>query len=170
MKQPSLRIVTAMRHWSAAVKSDIISCEYCSAHATYTSSLVDSNDITQEVHYHCDPHGDEAIALLETRRHHDQHWVVAERHWMHIWKVGYKPCVSCRADSRFIATQLDSTGDVIVQELYCARHAPASTQALENTKGLNQIEFDLLFRFGGCYPVATDGETDESDRSNETHE
>ena len=30
--------------------------------------------------------------------------VVAKRHWMHIWKVGHKPCVACHADSRVIAT------------------------------------------------------------------
>lgn len=170
MDKSKWKIVTAMRHWSAADPSSVISCEYCTAHSTYTTSLVDDQGGTHEVRFHCDPHGDDAIALLESLQREGQRWIVEERHWMHIWKVGYKPCVSCRADSRFIATQLDSTGDIIVQELYCARHAPASTQALENTKGLNQIEFDLLFRFGGCYPVATDGETDESDRSNETHE
>jgi hypothetical protein len=75
---------------------------------------------------------------------------------MHIWKVGYKPCVSCRADSRIVATRLDHEGEVISQELYCAPHAPRPTEPLQNTAGLSEVEFDLLFRFGGCYPVTVE--------------
>ena len=165
MDKSNWKIVTAMRHWSAADPSSVIACEYCTAHSTYTSSLVDNNGVTQETHFHCDPHGDEAIAILEERRRAGQRWVVAERHWMHIWKVGYKPCVLCRADSRIVATRLDHEGEVISQELYCAPHAPRPTEPLQNTAGLSEVEFDLLFRFGGCYPVTADdldGDSPES--------
>ena len=65
MDKSNWKIVTAMRHWSAADPSSVIACEYCTTHSTYSSSLVDNNGVTQETHFHCDPHGDEAIAILD---------------------------------------------------------------------------------------------------------
>ena len=65
MDKSNWKIVTAMRHWSAADPSSVVACEYCTAHSTYTSSLVDNTRVTHETHFPFDPHGDEAIALLE---------------------------------------------------------------------------------------------------------
>ena len=86
----------------------------------------------------------------------DQRWIVEERHWMHIWKVGFKSCVSCRADSRFVATQLDEHGEVVVQELYCKRHAPKATEQIERTGEVDDVVTDLTFRFGSSHRVTFD--------------
>ena len=85
-----------------------------------------------------------------------QRWIVEERHWMHIWKVGFKSCVSCRADSRFVATQLDEHGEVVVQELYCKRHAPKATEQIERTGEVDDVVTDLTFRFGSSHRVTFD--------------
>lgn len=156
MDKSNWKIVTAMRHWSAADPSSVIACEYCTAHSTYTSSLVDTSGTIQEVHFHCDPHGDEAIALLDARRREGQRWVVEERHWMHIWKVGFKRCVSCRADSRFVATRLDDQGEIISQELYCKHHAPPATETIERTGDTDDVVTDLTYRFGSSHRITLD--------------
>jgi hypothetical protein len=90
-----------------------------------------------------------------------QRLFVEERHWMHIWKVGYTPCVSCRADSRFVATRLDDAGNVITQEMYCAHHAPLATETYERTGGASDVETDLIFRLGGSYPVTIENSEDD---------
>ncbi len=145
-----------MRHWSASNPSEVISCEYCAAHATYTTSLVDEEGVAQETHFHCDPHGDDVIALLNGRRREGQRWIVEERHWMHIWKVGFKQCTSCQGDSRFIATLLDEEGNFVLQEMYCKPHAPQGTETYVRTGDASDIETDLLFRLGGSYSVTFD--------------
>ena len=156
MNKSKWKIVTAMRHWSAADPSSVISCEYCTAHSTYTTSLVDDQGGAHEVRFHCDPHGDDAIALLESLQREGQRWVVEERHWMHIWKVGHKSCVSCRADSRFIATRLDDHGEIVVQDFYCKRHAPKATEQIERTGEVDDVVTDLTFRFGSSHRVTFD--------------
>jgi hypothetical protein len=88
-----------------------------------------------------------------SRGYDSQRWIVEERHWMHIWKVGYTPCVSCRADSRYVATLLDDEGSVTTQEMYCASHAPQSSETYERTGEATDIETDLTFRLGGSYPI-----------------
>jgi hypothetical protein len=51
-------------------------------------------------------------------------WIYRDRHWMHIWKVGYQSCISCRNDSRVVASLLDEAGGVVEQKLFCEDHAP----------------------------------------------
>ncbi len=155
-----------MRHWSAANPSEVIACEYCTAHATYMTSLIDDDGLNQEMHFHCDPHGDDVIALLNSRRREGQRWIVEERHWMHIWKAGFKQCVSCRADSRFVATRLDDEGNVIAQELYCTPHAPQGTEPYVRTGEASDIERDLIFCLGGSYPVTLNDSDAEIDEQN----
>jgi hypothetical protein len=43
---------------------------------------------------------------------------------MHIWKVGYQSCTSCRKDSRVVASLLDEAGVIVEQKLFCEDHAP----------------------------------------------
>ena len=50
-------------------------------------------------------------------------WVLSERHWMHIWKVGYQRCALCTNDSRVIASRIDCNNNVLKQVLYCIEHA-----------------------------------------------
>ena len=156
MDKSKWKIVTAMRHWSAADPSSVIACKYCTAHSTYTTSLVDEFGTTHEVHFHCDPHGDNAIALLESLQREGQRWIVEERHWMHIWKVGFKSCVSCHADSRFVATQLNETGEIIVQDFYCKCHAPKATEEIARTGEVDDVVTDLTYRFGSSHQVTFD--------------
>ena len=116
------------------------------------------------MHFHCDPHGDEAIALLNARCREGQRWIVEERHWMHIWKVGFKRCLACRADSRFVATRLDDQGEIVGQELYCKHHAPPATETIERTGDADDVTTDLTFRFGSSHRVTFD-DSDDSDDS-----
>jgi hypothetical protein len=51
-------------------------------------------------------------------------WTYHDRHWMHIWKVGYTPCTNCIRDSRVIASLSDSSGEIMEQRFYCEHHAP----------------------------------------------
>ena len=106
--------------------------------------------------FHCDPHGDDAIACLESLQREGQCWIVEERHWMHIWKVGFKSCVLCRADSRFVATRLDENGEIVVQELYCKRHAPTATEEIDRTGEVDDVITDLTYQFGSTYRVTFD--------------
>ena len=85
-----------------------------------------------------------------------QRWIVEERHWMHIWKVGYKSCVSCRSDSRFVATRVDEGGGIVVQDFYCKRHAPKATEKIERTGEVDDVVTDLTFRFGSSFQVSFD--------------
>jgi hypothetical protein len=70
--------------------------------------------------------------------------------------VGFKSCVSCRADSRYVATQLDELGEIVVQELYCKRHAPTATEQIERTGEVNDVVTDLTYRFGSSHRVTLD--------------
>ena len=84
----------------------------------------------------------------------EQHkWIVVERHWMHIWKVGYKPCANCRADSRFVASRLDADGNVVSQELFCPYHAPQATESRASSGEIADIASDLQLHLGGAYSV-----------------
>ena len=79
--------------------------------------------------------------------------VVAKRHWMHIWKVGHKPCVVCHADSRVIATLVDENDEFVSQTLYCDKHAPALT-AIESTgTPAGDVVRDITFGLGASFSV-----------------
>ena len=168
MKKHLWKIVTAMRHWSAITKSDIITCEFCDAHATYSSCLVDGDDVVQELHWHCDPHGNRAIAILERTRNEDLTLVVQPRHWMHIWKVGFVRCKGCNNDSRAVATLIDEDGEVVSQTMYCDIHAPRPARTAARTIDPNDFESQMKFGLGfsirpsdGSVRFAEDGIADE---------
>ena len=82
---------------------------------------------------------------------------------MHIWKVGYKPCANCKADSRFVASRLDADGNVVSQELFCAQHAPQTTNSHGGSGEITDVASDMQFHLGGSYTVTFDDTaTDET--------
>ena len=124
MEEHTWRIQSRLHSWSASRPDTVKQCEYCTAYATYSSVLVDNEQTERELHWHCDSHQPDAIGALDEVRYEGLTWVFNDRHWMHIWKVGYKACASCNRDSRVIASLLDAEREIIEQRLYCEGHAP----------------------------------------------
>jgi hypothetical protein len=88
-----------------------------------------------------------------------QKLVVHPRHWMHIWKVGFRRCASCSRDSRVIATLIDDTGKTIEQTMYCEAHAPTG----DSSVGANDIESQLKFGLGFSGQITPDDDQSESE-------
>ena len=79
--------------------------------------------------------------------------IVAKRHWMHIWKVGHKPCAVCHADSRVIATLLDRDGAYVSETHYCEKHAPELSELESTGSVLGDAVRDITFGLGASFSV-----------------
>lgn len=85
--------------------------------------------------------------------------VFADRHWMHIWKVGHKDCIVCNKDARVIASYVDASGEIMKQEYLCELHGPwtgrsgrGPTIADENTT-IDDVVNGLKFGLGGTFSI-----------------
>jgi len=93
--------------------------------------------------------------------------VLAERHWMHIWKVGYKPCGLCSRDSRRVATYLDDNDEILGQIMYCEEHAPEQTVDIRSKIDPDDIVAQLNFGLGISFRVNLDDLDDEDEEIND---
>ena len=82
--------------------------------------------------------------------------VVTDRHWMHIWKVGFRRCAKCSHDARRVVTLLDANDKVINQTLFCYFHSPKLTDSPDTPSGPEDAVQQLKMSLGTSFTVAFD--------------
>lgn len=147
------RIVTAILPWNPVETDPIIGCELCEAPASCSSKLIDTDGIVHESHVHCSSHRALIVSELEAIRLQGLKWVTYERHWMHMWKVGYRPCVRCRADSRVVGSLLDENNEIVDQMVFCEAHSPVPTEQSQSTGSIDDVVTDITFGLGASFPA-----------------
>lgn len=90
-------------------------------------------------------------------------WTYHDRHWMHIWKVGYKPCANCSRDSRVVASLLDPQGEVVEQKLLCEIHGPWKGLSGRGQKNTSDSVSRINLELGGSFTL---NQTHNSDKGN----
>ena len=88
-------------------------------------------------------------------------WTYHDRHWMHIWKVGYRPCISCNRDSRVVASLLDDDGEIVEQKLFCEEHAPRIVNSERNTPSDVDPITSINLELGATFSIELPPESDE---------
>ena len=159
MKKYDWRISSRLHIWSAARPHSIKSCEYCETPANFVSFLCDAANTEHEHHWHCDVHSPEAAEQLNEVRYEGLQKMFADRHWLHIWKVGHKGCLVCNKDARVIASYVDASGEIVKQEFLCERHGPWTGRsgrgpAIDaDSKSPEDLMNDLKFELGGTLTI-----------------
>ena len=161
MEKHTWRIQSRLHLWSASQPDTVKQCEYCTAYATYSSVLIDNEKTEHELHWHCDTHQPDAIRALDEVRYEGLTWVFNDRHWMHIWKVGHKGCVTCRRDSRVIASLLDPDGEILEQRMYCQNHATWTGNSGRSATNASDPISRLNLELGASFTIR---QTDDVDK------
>ena len=163
MSNYSWRIVTAILPWNPIETDPVIGCELCEEPASCASKLIDTEGIVHETHVHCSSHRTHIVSELEAIRLHGLKWVTYERHWMHMWKVGYRPCVRCRADSRVVGSLLDENDEVVDQMVFCEAHSPTPTEQSHPPETLDDVVSNITFGLGASFDPKTYAESKSVD-------
>lgn len=102
----------------------------------------------------------DAAAQLDEGQYEGLRKVFADRHWMHIWKVGHTGCIVCTKDARVIASYVDASGEIVKQEFLCELHGPWSGHSGRGPAGDDRTVEDLVndvkFGLGGTFTVQPD--------------
>ena len=156
MSNYSWRIITAILPWNPVETDPIIECELCAEPASCSSKLIDTDAAVRETHVHCSLHRNHIVTELEAIRLQGLKWVTHERHWMHMWKVGYRPCAHCRADSRIVGSLLDENNEIVDQAVFCEAHSPTPMEEGHSTGTIDDVVADITFGLGAAFTVTFD--------------